>query len=316
MSYKELVHLVYTSQEQKVQLEENYKNVISTALPAIRLSSQNDPDLVPYFDVTQYFNNLKTQICGRTFLFSRLLPSTQTFITQYFQNSADGISMLVDCQTQGKGRGTNVWDSPEGCLLVSFTCSHTKGATLPHIQYIVSLALIRALKTLLNGQDIGIRLKWPNDIYNGPNQKIGGILCHSTYNGQIFKIVIGMGLNLSNKEPTTCINQMIKERLRDHVTLSRESLLAQFYNHFEPMLKSLNEYGFDGFLDEYLKYWLHSDQHITFTEGSLTRNLIVKGITQNGYLLAQERDSKQCYELHPDSTSFNFWEGFVTRKLN
>lgn len=54
---------------------------------------------------------------------------------------------VADEQTQGRGRGENVWTSPLGCLMFSFKCTQTVGAKLPFLQYLVSLALIKAIKS-------------------------------------------------------------------------------------------------------------------------------------------------------------------------
>ena len=54
-----------------------------------------------------------------------------------------------------------------------------------------------------------VRIKWPNDIY-GDRLKIGGILCQSAYRDQAFHVVIGAGINLSNREPTTCIDALVE----------------------------------------------------------------------------------------------------------
>ena len=37
------------------------------------------------------------------------------------------------------------------------------------------------------------------------------MLCQSTYRDKRFRVVIGIGLNLSNREPTTCVNAAIEE---------------------------------------------------------------------------------------------------------
>lgn len=34
-----------------------------------------------------------------------------------------------------------------------------------------------------------------------------------------------------------------------------------------------------------------------------------------GFLLAEDVETKESLELHPDSNSLNFWEGFISRKL-
>ncbi len=50
----------------------------------------------------------------------------------------------------GIGRGSNVWVSPIGSVLVSFNMAYSlaNGASLPFVQYIVSLAVVRAIKSL------------------------------------------------------------------------------------------------------------------------------------------------------------------------
>lgn len=77
------------------------------------------------------------------------------------------------------------------------------------------------------GSRLGVKIKWPNDIYCD-NLKLGGILCHSTYRDHKFHLVAGIGLNLDNREPTTCINALVEAKqmaagLRDpFATVSRE----------------------------------------------------------------------------------------------
>jgi Biotin/lipoate A/B protein ligase family len=63
------------------------------------------------------------------------------------------------------------------------------------------------------GTELGVRIKWPNDIYCG-NLKLGGILCQTAYRDQKFHLVSGVGLNLDNPEPTTCINALFEARQR------------------------------------------------------------------------------------------------------
>lgn len=56
-----------------------------------------------------------------------------------------------------------------------------------------------------------MRIKWPNDIYAG-KLKIGGILCQSAYRNHEFQVVIGLGLNVRNRQPTTCVDAVIEEQ--------------------------------------------------------------------------------------------------------
>lgn len=45
-----------------------------------------------------------------------------------------------------KGRAKNVWESPAGCLMFSFTLQMEDGRKVPLLQYIVSLAVTEAIK--------------------------------------------------------------------------------------------------------------------------------------------------------------------------
>lgn len=63
----------------------------------------------------------------------------------------------------------------------------------------------------MQGSSLDVRIKWPNDIYSN-GMKIGGILCHSTYRSQEFQVVVGVGLNLDNSQPTTCVNHILRQQ--------------------------------------------------------------------------------------------------------
>lgn len=52
--------------------------------------------------------------------------------------------------------------------------------------------------------------------------KIGGILCHSTYRSEEFQVVVGVGLNLDNSQPTTCVNNILRQQ---HTELQQQDSL-------------------------------------------------------------------------------------------
>jgi biotin---protein ligase len=122
---------------------------------------------------------------------------------------------------------------------------------------VAALAIISALQEIM-AEKYGLlttkaafpfRIKWPNDIYvlceNQTPLKVGGILCNSlNANKQAYNVIVGIGLNVSNREPTTCVNEVISaavlqqatpgsDMTREHSPLDRETLLATIMNHFE-----------------------------------------------------------------------------------
>lgn len=123
---------------------------------------------------------------------------------------------------------------------------------MPFTQYVACLAVISALQEImsdkygiLTSKDVfPFRIKWPNDIYalSGGSQlpvKVGGILCNSMISGKEFSVIVGIGLNVSNKEPTICVNDIISAATHaqggdsEQPPLDRETLLATTMNHFE-----------------------------------------------------------------------------------
>lgn len=44
------------------------------------------------------------------------------------------------------GRGSNQWTSPPGCLMFSLSLTHTDGRSLPLLQYVAALAVVKALE--------------------------------------------------------------------------------------------------------------------------------------------------------------------------
>eukprot|EP01112_Ceratiomyxa_fruticulosa_P012387 TRINITY_DN3427_c0_g1_i1.p1 TRINITY_DN3427_c0_g1~~TRINITY_DN3427_c0_g1_i1.p1 ORF type:complete len:236 (-),score=40.24 TRINITY_DN3427_c0_g1_i1:30-737(-) len=223
-----------------------------------------------------------------------------------------GLVFVADSQTKGRGRGNNAWFSPWGCLTFSFKACTTDGVTLPFLQYLVSLAVIKTIKDDPVYSEINLKIKWPNDIYaNG--KKIGGILCQSNFLNGYFDIVIGIGLNVWNSEPTTCINQLIRERgLKE---LSREEILARFLEKMEEMYPIFLRDGFQPFIEGYLSHWLHSGQKVTLLEDkqlNIRREVYVQGIADNGSLLARDEHGNE-YQLVPDTNSFDI-ENLVIHK--
>lgn len=149
-----------------------------------------------------------------------------------------------------------------------------------------------------------MRIKWPNDLYCGP-LKLGGILCHSSFRDGRFYVTIGVGLNLSNRQPTTCVDALIEAaaaaaaageqqpgqqgqpQQAPPAPVARESLLAGILSRLEPALEVLAAQGFAPFEGEYCRHWLHSGQAVQLEEGDTRVAVTVQGLSPNGYLLVR-----------------------------
>ncbi|GLT57738.1 hypothetical protein SLA2020_306890 [Shorea laevis] len=274
------------------------------------------------FDAQLFMNSLSTTQFGRFLIWSPRLPSTHDIVSHNFSELPLGAVCVADVQFKGRGRSRNVWESPRGCLMFSFTMQMEDGRTVPLVQYVVSLAITEAIKDVCdkNGfPPINIRIKWPNDLYfNG--LKVGGILSTSTYRSK-FNVSSGIGLNVHNEKPTTCLNAILKELsagAADANQFRREDIMAAFFNKFERFYDLFINQGFHALEELYYQTWLHSGQRVIVEEknedGVVENVVTIQGLTSSGYLLAISEGGQMC-ELHPNGNSFDFLKGLIKRKL-
>jgi len=279
------------------------------------------------FRAKEFGAALETQILGKTFLYGSTMDSTQTFVMNALENVDDGFTCLADVQTMGKGRGGNTWTSPLGCLMCTFVTLFDDGRTLPFVQYLVSLAILRAIKSLID-PELPVHIKWPNDLYYDRTVKIGGILCQSSYSEGKYRVAVGFGVNVTNAEPTVSLNSIAGELNvssggeASKVKASRvcrETLLARTLNEFEVLREQFISAGstFAPFKAEYEESWLHSGQRVSVViEDGRRVDVAVVGLAPSGCLRAVNPANGELYDLTPDGNSFNFFEGLITRKAN
>ncbi|PIN04650.1 Biotin--[acetyl-CoA-carboxylase] ligase [Handroanthus impetiginosus] len=275
-----------------------------------------------FFRINSYMNFLSASRFGKLLIYSPKLASTHDVVSNNFCELPIGAVCVADVQFKGRGRSKNLWESPKGCLMFSFTVQMEDGRVVPHVQYVVSLAMTEAVNDVCrrNGMPpLDVRIKWPNDLYLD-GLKVGGILCTSTYKSKKFNVSAGIGLNVSNEKPTTSLNAVLRRLGCVTHQLQREDILAAFFDKFESFYDIFISQGFQALEELYYKTWLHSGQRVIVQEKNenddeISENVVtIQGLTATGYLLAVTEDGQTC-ELHPDGNSFDFFKGLVRRKL-
>jgi biotin--protein ligase len=290
------------------------------------------------FDASQFHSFLAlrpTRSLGRVLLHAETLSSTQELLFDQCRSPPDGLLCIADRQTKGKGRGSNEWASPAGCLCFSFVWSVADAALLPFFQYIVSMALHRAVAQEAGGdaKRLGLRLKWPNDIYivkadssstvMSTKTKIGGVLCQSTVaagamTGKPFRVVAGVGVNVLNSQPTTCLRDVVAQHDDEAAAvLSRERIAAAFCFQFEQLAGELESKGFNALVSEYLSQWMHSGQEVEVQIEDKSQGMqkaVIVGLAPSGFLRAVSQSTGQELELHPDGNSLDMMQGLIYTK--
>jgi len=124
------------------------------------------------------------------------LDSTMNFCARLAElGFPEGVAVLAEEQTAGRGTKGRSWHSPAGQgLYVSFLLRPAP-EKLNFISLVAGLAAREAVKSLTN---VDLRLKWPNDlVFKG--KKLGGILCEGVSSGEKAAVVVGIGINVNHQ---------------------------------------------------------------------------------------------------------------------
>jgi BirA family biotin operon repressor/biotin-[acetyl-CoA-carboxylase] ligase len=143
------------------------------------------------------------------------LPSTNTEVARLAQQGAEeGLTIVADEQTAGRGRLQRSWSSPKGAGLYCSVLLRPTVAPdrLPLITFVAALATGDAL---LEASAVRTDIKWPNDLLVG-ERKICGILAEAIETPAGRAVVVGMGINLTD-------NAFPEELVSVATSVSRES---------------------------------------------------------------------------------------------
>lgn len=287
-------------------------------------------------------------------LYGEVVTSTNTLLEKnpkLLSLLPAGLTMAATTQIAGRGRGTNVWLAPPGCMIFSTVVNHpahlAQSRPVVFVQYLAAIAIVEAVRDY-DGRGSGgkgayselpVRLKWPNDVYaQDPERpwrdesrkqanwvKIGGILTNCAYSAGSYQMVVGVGLNTTNGRPTTSLDALLSAfgpaKQPPPPPFRIERLLARLVARFEALYRDFVRAGFTRDMEErYYAAWLHSGQVVTLeAEGGVTARVV--GITRDwGLLRAVElgpdgRDTGRTWALQSDENSFDFWRGLVKRKI-
>jgi BirA family biotin operon repressor/biotin-[acetyl-CoA-carboxylase] ligase len=146
---------------------------------------------------------LRTQRLGRAYEFLSACASTNDVVrSRAAAGAAEGLLVVADSQSAGRGRLGRTWHSPAGqnlylslLLRPALPARHTAPLTL--------LAGASLARTLANA-GASPRLRWPNDLLlpaAGEFRKAAGILTEMATNGEgVRHVVLGVGVNVNGLE--------------------------------------------------------------------------------------------------------------------
>lgn len=174
---------------------------------------------------------------GWPLIYREQVTSTQDVAReQALAGAPEGLLVLAEEQTAGRGRAGRSWWAPPGTAILSSLLLRPTLARerLAYIGMIAGLAMTDVLQTIVG---VDARLKWPNDIVL-EGKKLGGILLESLWSGdQLEAVILGLGLNTGVRFPPSSplhgeaisLIEVGKDCAREPIIVAYMMFLADYY---------------------------------------------------------------------------------------
>ena len=216
--------------------------------------------------------------------------STNLYAQELLKTRAvdDFTVIKADYQLQGRGHGSNQWESNPGENL-TFSIITFPDSLEASRQFYLSKAVSLGICDCLDQFGLQANIKWPNDIYTD-KKKLAGMLIENTLKGNTIEhTIVGLGFNLnqtqfSNELPNPVSVAQLTGNTEDS-ELWLNCLLSNIYNRlqqlkagtFEQLDQDYEEKLFQ--VQEWAKYKSHEEDF----EGKIT------GVDEYGQLCVETR---------------------------
>jgi BirA family biotin operon repressor/biotin-[acetyl-CoA-carboxylase] ligase len=232
-------------------------------------------------------DGLATRFIGHEVSCYPSLPSTNDVAKTRSQEGAkEGMVIVAEEQTAGRGRIKRRWLSPRGGIALSIIL-------YPPLDYLSSLIMVASLAvagSIERVTGLKAQIKWPNDVLvNG--KKVCGILVESDVRGnKVDYAVIGIGINANLKlsefpQIAPMATSLSQELGRD---VSRREIVRSLLTEAERLYLALSE-G-----DLVFKQWrerlMTLGQEVQVSSAEATYKGIAESVARDGSLLLRQPD--------------------------
>jgi len=210
----------------------------------------------------------------------------------------DGLVVVTNTQTKGRGQMTNSWASKTGQSL-TFSMFKRFDNLLIQDTAVITFAVSVALKEILKSYSVPeVTIKWPNDIMSY-NKKIAGILIENQlHRDKVTSSIIGVGLNVNETEFSS-LPQASSLKLITGVEYSLEELLTKVSEAILLQMKKVSFKKYAALKLEYEASLYRKDAVTVFeTPAGKRFNGVIKGVTTNGELwIENEAEMIEKFQL-------------------
>jgi BirA family biotin operon repressor/biotin-[acetyl-CoA-carboxylase] ligase len=205
-----------------------------------------------------------------------------------------GLVALAECQLAGRGRRGRVWRSPLGsnlALSLGFSLP-LPVAQLGGLSLVVGMAAVDALDP--DGQ-LGLRLKWPNDLLL-EGRKLAGILVEVAQRDGLCEVCVGIGVNWRiPTEVRALIDQPVAEVAEFAPQLGRNAGAGLLISRIVEFVQAFAEGGFEPMRPHYDNIHAYQGQACRLIGPQDTIEGWVLGVSETGELRLQTSNGVQTF---------------------
>lgn len=194
-------------------------------------------------DLNKIRTHLNTGFTGKNIVYFKEIDSTNDYAFELLEEhrktkkqdcieKLNGTLIVSETQRKGRGKQNRNWVSPPGGLW--FTIILVSSLDLKDLQKITLISAFAVASVLNDDFGIGVKIKWPNDIYY-KEKKVGGILVESEKSDNMIFLISGFGLNV-NFGGDVSFPDSVKAVSLKQITgadIDRETLLCSILESFE-----------------------------------------------------------------------------------
>lgn len=124
------------------------------------------------------------------------IDSTNAEAKRNLHHAREGTVWSAQFQTSGRGQYDRRWESIRGQNLL-FTLLLRPVFLSANKQFLISKCTALAVYDFLETLGLTAAIKWPNDIYIGPNKVCGILIEHQLSGNNLISSIVGIGINVN-----------------------------------------------------------------------------------------------------------------------
>ncbi|MBX2964060.1 MAG: biotin--[acetyl-CoA-carboxylase] ligase [Cyclobacteriaceae bacterium] len=241
-----------------------------------------------------------TLFIGQHLVFVPECHSTNLELQRLMQQkgSAEGLIVITDNQTAGRGQRGNTWESEPGKNL-TFSVGLKPNFISLHQQFYLSMAVSLGLYDCLLHflPNETIKIKWPNDIMVNDKKVCGMLIENQIVNQRIDRSVVGIGLNVNQR--FFPLPQATSMNLECEKVFDLNTVFSMLLEKIEARYLCLKPGGLQKLKQTYEQNLYWREELHEFIIDEQTQQGIVKGVSEEG---------KLCVLIKGELKSFVFKE--------